>query len=387
MISIAEALDLIAQQPVHLHEQALPLNEARGHYLARAIHAPLDLPSFDNSAMDGYAICGEGETFAVVGEVAAGSPTDLPLVAGEAMRIFTGGQVPAGTTAVVMQEQTTVEGSTLRVQAAVRPGQNIRRRGSELTTGQEVFAAGQYLSPAALGLIGGLGLDHVPVYCKPRIELITTGNELVPPGAPRGEGQIYEANSFALAAALQDHGFQSQGHIHLRDDYAATEQGLAEALSRSEVLIISGGISVGDYDYVQRALSANGVEEVFYKVFQKPGKPLYFGRKGDRFVFALPGNPASSLTGLYIHVLPLLQKLSGATRLGLPRRSVPLAEAYEMKQKRPSFLKARLGDEEVHILDGQGSSMLHSLALGNALVFLPEPRLYREGEEVTCVEV
>ncbi len=385
MVSIEEALQIVDSQEVKLNTRELALALAQGCYLAQSISAPFDMPSFDNSAMDGYAICGAGQAFEIVGEIAAGDIAEKALKAGQAMRIFTGGKVPTNATAVVMQEKTAVERITLHVQEEVRPGQNIRRRGVELKTGQAVFEPGQLLNPAALGMIASLGVEQVKVYQKPSIRLITTGNELIAPGQPRREGQIYESNSFALMAAMHDQGFYCEGKTHIRDDYEATEQGIADALANCEVLILSGGISVGDYDYVKPALEANGVEELYYKVLQKPGKPLYFGRKGNQFVFALPGNPASSLTCFYIHVLPLLQKLSGAQESGLPRISLPLAEGYEFRFKRPTFLKAHIRSGEVRILDGQGSNMIHSMALGNALVFLEEPGKYEVGEAVICI--
>lgn len=388
MISVEAALSVIREQPVQRRIIQCPLDAAHGHHLAAPIQAPFDVPAFDNSAMDGYALCGKADRYKLVGEIAAGDTQAHSLQAGEAMRIFTGGRVPANTTAVLMQEKSRVEeGTFLFPEMELEVGQNIRPKGGELRARQVVFDLGQPLSPATLGLLGSLGYETADVFEKPAVRLIVTGNELIRPGQPLADGQIYESNSFALGGALKQYGFECQETQLIPDDYDQTKAGISAFLNRSDVLLISGGISVGEYDYVRRALLENGVEELFYRVFQRPGKPLFFGRKNNTFVFALPGNPASSLSCFYIHVLPLLRKFSGATELELPRVSIPLAHDYHHRAKRPSFLKARWANGQVEILDKQGSSMIHTLALGNALVYLKEPQVLRAGELVACVVV
>jgi molybdopterin molybdotransferase len=223
------------------------------------------------------------------------------------------------------------------------------------------------------------------VFKKPDVRIISTGNELIPPGEPKSEGQIYESNSFALQSALNRYGFKCREKTHIEDDFAAIKSGIADYLERSDVLLLSGGISVGDYDFVKQALEENGVTELFYKVFQKPGKPLYFGRKQNKFVFALPGNPASSLTCFYIHVLPLLQRFSGAKETGLKRLQIPINHEFEYRSDRPIFLKASVEDQTVSILNRQSSSMIHSMAMGNALVFLDGPKSVEKGERVESI--
>ena len=385
MISTQEALDRIHQQQVKTKITKQPLSQSLGFCLAQAIHAPFDLPDFDNSAMDGYAVSGIRDDYKIVGEVAAGDTSAHRLNPGEAMRIFTGGKVPENTTAVVMQEKTEVDHSTLSVAAQIKDGQHIRPKGGELAKGQLVFDKGHLISPASVGLIGSLGIESVNVYQKPDIRLIITGNELIAPGQKREPGQIFESNSLSIAAALQKFGFGCAEKQQVADDYRATVAAIGRLLEKADVLLLSGGISVGDYDYVKEALEENGVAEIFYKVFQKPGKPLYFGRRDKKFVFALPGNPASSLTCFYIYVLPLLQKMSGAAEWSLPSFEVPLAHDYQLKGDRPSFLKAKVAGQKVSILDGQGSSMIHSLAMGNALVYLePGPGL-KAGVLVKCI--
>ena len=384
MITIEEALKIIKDQQISSKTETRNLSECLGFSLSEDISASFDMPSFDNSAMDGYALCGISKEYTVIGEVAAGEAGEFTLKDGEAVRIFTGAKVPENTTAVMMQEKTSLTGKQLFLEQEPRKGQSIRKKGEELKKGQIVFEKGYTVSPAGIGMIGGLGINEVEVFKKPVINLITTGNELVKPGKPKREGQIYESNSYALAAACENYGFQCQDKKQIEDDFEAIKSGIKESLETADVLILSGGISVGDYDFVKQALEENGVEEQFYKVFQKPGKPLYFGRKGDTFVFALPGNPASSLSCFYIYVLPLLFKLSGSKKPGLEPYYFPVSHDYENRSDRPSFLKAKITNGEVSILDGQGSSMIQSMALGNALVFLPAETSVKKGDAVEC---
>ncbi|CAM4230159.1 gephyrin-like molybdotransferase Glp [Gillisia limnaea] len=384
MVTIEEALKIIKGQQVRPKTECRKLKDCLGYSLSKDIIAPFAMPSFDNSAMDGYALCGIFREYIIKGEIAAGDTRQLELKEGEAARIFTGAKIPENTTAVMMQEKTTVIGDKLLLEQEPREGQNIRRKGGEFTKKQVVFENGYSITPAGIGLIGSLGIEKVDVFRKPVINLITTGNELVAPGKPKGEGQIYESNSFALAAACEKYGFQCQGKKQIEDNFEAIKAGIKDSLENTEVLILSGGISVGDYDFVKQALEENGVEELFYKVFQKPGKPLYFGRKEDTFVFALPGNPASSLSCFYIYVLPLLYKLSGSPKNGLEHYAFSISHDFENRSDRPSFLKARIDTKEVAILNGQGSSMIQSMALGNALIFLDAETSVKKGDLVEC---
>ncbi|NBC04646.1 MAG: molybdopterin molybdenumtransferase MoeA [Bacteroidetes bacterium] len=385
MISIEKALEIVHKQEIEKSIREVALENSHGFYLAEEITSPFDLPSFDNSAMDGYAVSGLSDTYQIIGEIPAGDTSDKSLQKGEAIRIFTGAKVPENTTAVVMQEKTEVENSVLHIDGSVSEGQHIRQRGNELSLGETVFSHGHLISPASVGLIGSLGLNQVKVFNKPDIRIISTGNELIPPGEPKSEGQIYESNSFSLQSALQRYGFECREKIHIEDDFSAIKSGIADYLDRSDILLLSGGISVGDYDFVKQALVENGVTQLFYKVFQKPGKPLYFGRKENKFVFALPGNPASSLTCFYIHVLPLLQRFSGAAEAGLKRLSIPISHQFEYGSDRPIFLKAHVENKTASILNRQSSSMIHSMAMGNALVFFDGPKSVPEGEMVEVI--
>lgn len=384
MITISEALEIIRSQKVEPIAVSKGLEDIPGFALAEEIIAPFDIPSFDNSAMDGYALCGLHGEYQIIGEVAAGDTGSIELLDGQAVRIFTGAKVPAQTTAVIMQERTRVKKTRLSLEELPRKGQNIRKKGGELLAGQVIFEKGHVMNPAAIGLLGSLGLDRISVFKKPRINLMVTGDELVPPGQPRKEGQIYESNSFALAAAADQSDFSCSQRSHLKDDFRSIKDGIGKFLENSDVLLLSGGISVGDYDFVKQALEENEVTQLFYKVFQKPGKPLYFGRKGNTFVFGLPGNPASSLTCFYIYVLPLLHLLSGFRKTGLERLSLPVSHEIENSSDRPSFLKAKITAGQVEVLNAQASSMLRSMAMGNALVFLFGETKVKKGALVEC---
>ncbi|MBC7655343.1 MAG: molybdopterin molybdotransferase MoeA [Oligoflexus sp.] len=384
MVSIKEALEIIhAQQPV-LNKIELYVEDALGYCLAADIKAPFDIPSFDNSAMDGYALCGNYQTYSIVGEVAAGSSMLFQLKERETVRIFTGGKVPDNSFAVVMQEKTSVEDGILSINEQIKEGQNIRIKGVELKEDQLVFIKGHLIDPATIGLLASLGISKVAVFKKPIVRVITTGNELVELHEERKLGQIFESNSYTLQAALRSFGFNVAEKIRVADDHEATKSAISKMLSKSDLILLSGGISVGDYDYVYQALKENGVEELYYKVFQKPGKPLFFGKKNNTYVFALPGNPASSLICFYIHVLPFLQKITGALETGLTEVELPLLEDFNFQSDRPTFLKAVVKDGKTKILDKQMSSMLHSLAVGNALVFLDKAETLKTGDLVKC---
>jgi len=385
MVTIEEAHKIIKDQKIKLKSETRKLSDCLGFSISEELNAPFDMPSFDNSAMDGYALCGISQEYIIVGEVAAGDKKQFELKEGEAVRIFTGAKVPENTSAVMMQEKTSVAGNKLSLEQMPKVGQSVRRKGEELTKGQLVFEKGTTITPAGIGLIGSLGIQKVEVFRKPVISLITTGNELIEPGKPKAEGQIYESNSYALASACEQFGFKWDNKKQIEDDFEAIKAGIKDSLETSDVLILSGGISVGDYDFVKQALEENGVEEQFYKVFQKPGKPLYFGRKSEQFVFALPGNPASSLSCFYVYVLPFLYQLSGSAKNGLQRYFFPISHDFENKGDRPSFLKAKISNGIVEILDGQGSSMILSMAHGNALAFIEAETSLKKGEMVKCL--
>ncbi|WP_282081017.1 molybdopterin molybdotransferase MoeA [Aquimarina algiphila] len=374
MITVEKALQLAQNniQKTTITSDIL-ISKSLGYVLAENILSPIHMPPFRQSAMDGYALGSIDEkTFTLIGEVKAGDDTDPKLEQGEAIRIFTGAPVPSQAQAVIMQEKVTVQNNQVILSEHVVSNANIRPFGEQIKKDDIALTKGTVITAAGIGYLTSLGITHIPVYKKPSIAIIATGNELVPPGQELKYGQIYESNSIMLSSALTKAGFTEISYYKIEDEYDITLSILETVIDQYDVVLISGGISVGDYDFVGKALRALDVEEVFYKVKQKPGKPLYFAKKQDTTIFALPGNPASALNCFYIYVLPSLLKISGYTNNNLTRSTAMSTGYYQKKGQRAEFLKALVDHNKVTILDGQASSMLRSFALANTIVYLPE---------------
>jgi molybdopterin molybdotransferase len=374
MISVEEASYLIDQNSFPNQEiETLSVSSSLGRVLAKSLKAPLSLPNFRQSAMDGYALSLHKDlSYAVVGEVQAGDRSNLELKPGECVRIFTGAAVPDSADTVVIQEKVKRIESGIWLDSLPKVGQNIRAIGSQVKAGSQCLDKGQLLNPAGLGFIQSLGIESVEVFKKPKVSIIITGNELTPPGSPLKPGKIYESNSILLKSALQQKGITPEMITQTKDSLEDTLAAIEQAEQKSDVVLISGGISVGDYDFVGKALENKNVKTIFYKVKQRPGKPLFFGQKDTTFFFALPGNPASTLSCFYVYVIPLLDRLMGLETTGLNRIKLPIAHSYRSDEPRALFLKAWIQNEKVSILDSQNSSMLISFAKANALVYIPE---------------
>lgn len=388
MISVQEALSIIEQNIVSLKSQVLPVSEVGEHILAEDIHSPIDLPGFAQSAMDGYAFAYKdylsGNKFTVVGEVPAGS-TEFPVLHHrEAYRIFTGAPLPHGATAVVMQEKTELEGNILIVKdEEVEEGHNIRPAGSQIKTGQPAMSKGTLLTPGAVGFLASMGYKEVKVSSNPKVTVLITGNELIKPGMPLKKGQVYESNSFALKAALYNMGIGNVQFVHLQDNLESTVGALEEAFRQSDLILGTGGISVGKYDFVGKALEQLGVKTLFYKVAQKPGKPLYFGKKDDKIVFALPGNPGAVLSCFYMYVYPAIKIMQGSRNVYLKKLRLPLSKKISKKNTVAGFLKARLLENKVEPLFGQESYIISSFAAADSIIYVPrETEKAEEGELV-----
>jgi len=379
MISVEEALHLV-------HSQSLPslpirlvnLEDALGHVLAEDVVAPISLPSFLQSSMDGYAVSlYDQETYEIVGEVKAGDGITYELKPGQAVRIFTGAKVPDSANAVVMQEKTDVAGHRLTILEQPANGLNIRKVGEQVQAGMTTLKKGHRISSASVGFIGSLGLTNIAVYETPKVSIVVTGNELSERGRPLEDGKVYESNAVALTAALQQLGMHPLYIRYSEDSLDATKEVLYKSMLDSDLILVSGGISVGDYDFVGKALEELGVETIFYKVAQRPGKPLFFGRKENTFVFALPGNPASSLNCFYMYVWPFIQHWMQQPQIDLPKFTLPVQNTIK-SQPRAQFLKAFHQGNTVAILDQQASSMTWSFAEANALVYIPADGRDRE---------
>ncbi|WP_346238263.1 molybdopterin molybdotransferase MoeA [Niabella insulamsoli] len=388
MISVSAAKQKIDEYVSALNPVRLPLAEAAGKVLAQDVCSKVYVPGFQQSAMDGYAFSfadwSSGAQLKIVGEHQAGTDQIISIQKGEAVRIFTGAPLPTGADTVVMQEKTSVLDSNLTIEdeKLIKAG-NVRPAGSEIKKNECALKSGDLLTPAAVGLLAAVGVDEVLVYPHPETTIIVTGKELMAPGQPLAYGQIYESNSFMLGAALRQAGIQRFGRSQADDDLAILTSLLANALEKSDLVLLTGGISVGDYDFVLKAAEACGVQQVFYKVKQRPGKPLFFGTASGKFVFGLPGNPASVLTCFYQYVLPAIARLSGRPN-PLSARTGRLKNDYEKKHPLVHFLKGWYDDDTVAILEAQESYRLRSFARANCLIALDEAaKNYPAGASVT----
>ena len=374
MITVKEALELVQKNILTLEQKETKnvLNSC-GRVLFEDVYSPISMPPFRQSAMDGYALSLHNNlTYTVIDEVKAGDGHNPVLKTGEAVRIFTGSAVPDTANAVIMQEKVAVEGDKIRIENTVPINNNIRPLGEQVKKGSIALNKGLRLTPAAIGFLASLGITNVNVYKNPTIAIVVTGNELVKAGQPLGFGNIYESNSGMLLNALKSLGFNKVTTHTVEDNYTKTLTKLDKVITENDMVVITGGISVGDYDFVGKALQELAVNQIFYKVKQKPGKPLFFGKKENTIVFALPGNPAAALSCFYLYVNPSLQKMIGNVDYTLTKVKAKSTSKYIIKGDRAHFLKAIYNNQTVSILEGQSSAMQQTFALANALVFVQE---------------
>jgi len=394
----AQALSLAWIAPVGV--ERVSLFEAVGRILAETVHAPHDLPPFDNSAMDGYAVvaadtAGASEAspvrLEVSEQVTAGQLPQQAMSSGQAVRIMTGAPLPEGASGVVIQEQVRREGSTIWLTRPVREGDHIRRRGEDIRAGQAVMSAGECLTAAHIGVLAAFHRAFVTVRRRPVVAIVATGDELIEVDEPPATGKIVNSNAYALAALVRAAGAQPLVLPLVRDNVAQVEAAFAEAAATADVVVSSGGVSVGEHDLVKPALERLGLEARFWRVWMKPGKPLLFGRLRGRPCFGLPGNPVSGMVCFHLFVRPALGKMLGLpeTRWRLPEVSARLAHEVRTKGDRPTYLRARLVWTETgwqaEVLPGQGSGMLTSMLGAQGLVFFPEGKRVGQAGEVVPV--
>ena len=377
MITVEEAKKIIQEQVNPLKPIQVMLTDAAGLILATDVYADIDIPAFAQSSMDGYAFSFSGwqtnKTLQIAGEMAAGSGETISCSPEQAVRIFTGAAVPEGTDTVVMQEKVTTKNGELYItDDKLKAGGNVRPKGSEIKAGALALPVGTFLSPAAIGFLAGIGITKINAWPKPTISIIVTGKELQQPGKPLQYGQVYESNSATLKAALKQINISEVKICWADDDLEILKQILQAELSESDVVLLTGGISVGDYDFVLDAVTQCGITKSFHRLKQRPGKPLYFGKKVDQLVFGLPGNPSSVLTCFYEYVLPALQQLGNNTNIGLKKLSVPLGKAIDKPTGLTHFLKGYYDGEKVLSLDAQESYRLSSFAKANCLIKIAE---------------
>ena len=390
MLTYEEARGRILDRVSPLGVERVPLDAAAGRTLAGEVRAPGDLPPWDNSAMDGYAVRSEdcrGEAvLPIAGYQTAGGPDAAAVPKGCAVRIMTGSPVPGGCDAVVPFEEAEERDGSVRVPAPVRPRQHIRFRGEDVREGVQVIPDGTVLRPPQISLLASFGRAMVPVYRKPRVAVLSTGDELVELGEPLDHGKIVNSNSHALAAAIADAGGDPLLLGIARDEREDLRAKLSAGLD-ADVLVTSAGVSAGDRDLVREVLAELGIEDVFWKVLIKPGGPMAFGLSGATPVFSLPGNPVSSLITFEVFVRPALRKMTGSPHPVKPPVKATLAEPVNKKPGKTHFLRVMIeSGEEGYVArtaGDQNTGILRTLALADGIAVLPlERTTFAAGEKV-----
>jgi len=377
LISVDEALSLVLKNTAVLKPERKRIEDALLGVLAEDVKSPSDSPPFPQSSMDGYAIrfddLKRNNTLLIQGINQAGTDTGLELLKGGAIRIFTGAMVPNGADTIVIQENVTVKDGAISVidMDAVKKNAFIREQGKQLKKNKVALVAGHVLNAGSIGYLTSIGVDRVKTISKPSIAIITVGNELQTPGKNLKAAQIYESNSYTLQGLLQEMRLSAHSISKIEDDPEKLNSAFRKAIRQNDVVIITGGVSVGDYDFVANTLNLMQVNEIFHGVAQKPGKPMYFGTVKDKLIFALPGNPASVMVCFYQYLYPALRKMTGHKDLGLLTAILDCTTDYQKKPGLTHFLKSKATGDQVEILEGQESFMLSSFALANCLVQLP----------------
>jgi molybdopterin molybdotransferase len=397
MFSFEEARQRVLERVEPLPEQdRLPVKAALARILAEDVRAPFDIPPLPNSARDGYALrsvdlAADGPTrLRVVVEVPAGHYHEAEIKAGEAARIFTGAPLPPGADTVVMQEYVRRQGDVLEVPAgAVRPYDNVRPRGEDVAAGDVVLQRGTFIRPQEMGILASLGLTHVSVTKRPRVAVLSTGDEVVEAGQPRGPAQIFDSNRYSLIGLLEMMGAEAVDFGIIRDDREALRRAFLDASAQAHAVLTSGGVSVGAYDLVRDVLDEVGVID-FWRVKMRPGGPQAYGRIGQAYFFGLPGNPVSAMVVFLEIVQPALWRLMGRQRWEPTRFRARLREPI---RKRPGLMEFQRGvltyaerGWEVATTGPQGSGILRSMVQGNCLIFLAEERGDHEAGEEVWVE-
>ncbi len=387
---VEEAIEqLLRQAPAAPAVEDVRLQDALGRVLARPVVAPFDMPAWDNSAMDGYALragdlSAEGGCLPLAGRIAAGDAAETILPPGHAVRIFTGAPLPPGADTVVPQEQCEATEAAVRL-PPVRVGEHVRRCGEELLAGTTVLAAGQRLQPQALGLLASFGIDRVPVYRRLRVGLLSSGDELREPGQPLAPGQIYNANRYTLRGVLESLGLEVHDYDILADELAASRDALSLAASEWDLLVTSGGVSVGEEDHLKQAIRELGHLHLWRLAIQ-PGKPLAFGEVGGKPWIGLPGNPVAAFVTALVVARPFLLRAQGCQAVRPAPLRLPAGFAWPRPNARRQYLRASLqnlgGQWWVVPHARQGSAMLASACQAEGFAVIERDSTLAEGELV-----
>jgi molybdopterin molybdotransferase len=392
LLSVEQAQDLLLSQlkPIAATE-TISLAVASWRVLASDVKSNIELPPANLSMMDGYAVASDGELgqnrcFTLTQSISAGEAAEKPFNAGEAARIFTGAQLPAGADTVVMQEHVSINGQQVCLQRPYKKGQHIRWQGEEIHIGQVLLQAGCRLTPAAIGLCASVGLDRLPVFRNITVALLVTGSELVAPGQPLTSGKIYNANLYLLEALLRANGFNVVNMGIVPDTLQDTVNRLKDAAD-FDAIITTGGVSVGDKDFVKAAVDQLGHINA-WRVRMKPGKPFAFGCVGQTPFFGLPGNPVAAFTCFYLFALPALRRLQGLPDMKIEAEPVT-ADFYFTAGERREYLRARLitqlGQRIAQIYPNQGSAVLASTVWAEGFVVVPEGNTVKPGDRIAFI--
>jgi molybdopterin molybdotransferase len=395
LISHHEAVRLVLENTPRLPGVYALLKDARGLALAEDLRARFDSPPFDNSAVDGYALRSRdaiaGRSFRVVDEAPAGRPARKKVKEVEAIKIFTGGVIPEGTDAVVMVENTSGWGQEFELKKAVLPGSNIRKGGEDVRRGEVILRAGTEIGAPEIALAATQGYGELPVYRRPKVVILSSGTELVEPGArDLSPGEIFDSNSFALLAQAFDVGADARRLYAASDDAQVLRAAMKEALASADVVVTSGGVSVGEKDLVKGVLLSLGIKQIFWGIKLKPGKPVFFGAWENARFFGLPGNPVSAMVCFELFVRPALMRMMERTDKHRPRIEVYFDEDVENKFGRMHAMRVRLSRTEkgwrAESVGAQGSGLVSSLTKADALALIgPESEGVRAGKPVEAI--
>lgn len=375
MISVEQAKKILAENSERGHIIEKSLGECLGLILAEDIYSPIDVPSFDNSAMDGYAMNFDdtNRSWEVSHIIQAGDTSEINIAPGKAARIFTGAKIPKGTNTVIPQELIAIiaEGQISYDGDKISTGSNVRLKGSQSKKNSLILEKGQVLGAGQIGLLASVGVAQVMVFSPPKVGFIVTGNELKEPGTPLKEGEIYNSNGPMLEALLKENAVKQIQSYKAADDKESLQKIIDQALTENDILLLSGGISVGDYDFVKECLIAAKVKELFYKIKQRPGKPMFAGKIEQKLIFALPGNPASVHSCFIQYVRPSIKHWLGNTEVWEADHNLEVTEDIPKKAGFTHFMKGKKNGNQVELLKGQQSFNLQAFSTAECLLELP----------------